>query len=134
MSIHQEVSFPVSPERVFELLTDEAQFAATTGMPASMGRGEGASFSLFAGHIEGRHIELVPGQRIVQAWRGVDWEPGAYSVVRFTLVPEGTGTKLVLDHDAYPQGASPLYPSWHEHLATNWPVFYFGPIAKHLAG
>jgi len=133
MSIHQEVSYPVSPERLFDLLTDEAQFASATGVPARMGRGEGAPFSLFDGHVEGRHIELVPGRRIVQAWRGVDWEPGAYSVVRFTLRPEGAGTTLVLDQEAYPEGASPLYPSWHEHLATNWPVFYFGPFAKHLA-
>lgn len=133
MSIHQEVSLPVSPDRLFQLLTDEAQFAAATGMPACMGRGEGAAFSLFDGHVRGRHIELVPGQRIVQAWRSIDWDAGVYSIVRFTIRPEGAGAKLVLDHDSYPEGASPLYPSWHEHLATNWPVFYFRPFAKHLA-
>jgi len=133
MSIHQEALFQASRDRVFQLLTDEVQFAAATGFPAKIGRGEGASFSLFGGNIEGRHIELVPGERIVQAWRGADWAPGVYSIVRFTLVPDGTGTKLVLDHDAYPDGASPLYPSWHEHLATNWPVYYFGPFAKQLA-
>ena len=132
MSIHQEALFQASRDRVFQLLTDEVQFAAATGFPAKIGRGEGASFSLFGGNIEGRHIELVPGERIVQAWRGADWAPGVYSIVRFTLVPDGTGTKLVLDHDAYPDGASPLYPSWHEHLATNWPVYYFGPFAKQL--
>jgi uncharacterized protein YndB with AHSA1/START domain len=133
MSIRQEVSLPAPPARVFELLTEESQFAAATGMPARMGRGEGAAFSLFDGHVEGRHLELVAGQRIVQAWRGVDWESGTYSVVRFTLRPAGTGTTLVLDQDAYPAGASPLYPSWHEHLATNWPVFYFGPLKKYLS-
>ena len=41
--------------------------------------------------------------------------------------------RLVLDQDGYPQGSSPLYPSWHEHIATNWPVFYFEPFAKYFA-
>jgi hypothetical protein len=48
-----------------------------------------------------------------------------------TLIPEGKGTRLVLDHDAYPEGNSPMYPTWHEHLSANWPVFYFQPFAKY---
>lgn len=134
MSIHQEVTFPVSPERVYELFTDGVKFAAATGKPAEIGAGQGATFSVFGGYIQGRQIELVPGQRVVQAWRGSDWGPGIYSLVRFTLTPEGKGTKLVVDHDAYPEGKSPMYPSWHEHLSANWPVFYFEPFAKYFAG
>lgn len=134
MSIHQEATFPASPERIYELLTDTAKFAEATGRPAEIGAGEGASFSIFGDFIQGRHIELVPGQRIVQAWRGADWDPGVYSLVRFTMTRQGNATKLVVDHDAYPQGKSPRYPTWHEHLSTNWPVFYFEPFAKYLAG
>lgn len=133
MSIHHEVTFLVSPERVYELLTDSEKFAAATGKPAQIGAGEGASFSIFGDYIHGQQIELVPGKRVVQAWRGRNWDPGVYSVVRFTLTPEGRGTTLAVDHEAYPEGESPLYPSWHEHLSTNWPVFYFGPFAKYFA-
>jgi activator of HSP90 ATPase len=133
-AIHQEVTFPVASDRVYELLTDGAKFAAATGKPARIGAGEGATFSIFGDYIHGRQIELVPGQCIVQAWRGSDWDPGVYSIARFTLTPEGSGSRLVLDHDAYPGGKSPLYPFWHEHLSTNWPVFYFEPFAKYLAG
>lgn len=53
--------------------------------------------------------------------------------MRFTLTPEGKGARLVLDHDAYPEGKSPMYPTWHEHLSANWPLFYFQPFAKYLA-
>ena len=130
MAIHQEVSFTVAPERVYELLTNSSQFAAATERPAEIGT-DGGTFSIFGGYIEGRQIELVPGQRVVQAWRGSDWAPGIYSLVRFTLTPEGKGTRLVLDHDAYPEGNSPMYPTWHEHLSANWPVFYFQPFAKY---
>jgi uncharacterized protein YndB with AHSA1/START domain len=131
MSIHKEVTFPVAPQRVYELLTDGAKFAA--GKPAKVESSEGTTFSTFGDYIQGRQIELVPGQRIVQTRRGIDWDPGIYSLVRFTLTREGVGTKLVVDHDAYPERKSPIFPSWHEHLFTNWPVFHFEPFAKYLA-
>ena len=133
MAIHQEVSFAAAPEQIYALLTDGEQFAAATEKRAEIETGDGGKFSIFGGYIEGRHIELVPGQRVVQAWRGVDWAPGAYSIVRFSLTLVANGTKLVLDHDAYPEGKSPIFPTWHEHLSSNWPVFYFEPFAKYLA-
>jgi activator of HSP90 ATPase len=133
MPIHQEVSFKATPEQLYQLLTNGGEFAAATEKPAEMETGEGGKFSIFGGYIEGRNIEIVPSQRVVQAWRGIDWAPGTYSVVRFNLIPQGNGTRLVLDHDAYPEGPSPVYPSWHEHLSANWPVFYFEPFAKYLA-
>jgi uncharacterized protein YndB with AHSA1/START domain len=67
MSIHQEATFPDSPERVYELLTDGVKFAAATGRPAKIGAGEGATFSIFGDYIHGQQIELVPGRRVVQA-------------------------------------------------------------------
>ena len=134
MSIHQEATFPVPPERVYELLTDGAKFAAATGKSAKIEASDGATFSIFGGYIHGRQVELVRGQRIVQAWRGSDWDSGVYSLVRFTLTRDGKGTKLTVDHDAYPEGMWPMHSSWHEHLSTNWPVLYFEPFAKYLAG
>jgi uncharacterized protein YndB with AHSA1/START domain len=133
IAIHLEVTFLVAPECVYELLTDSAKFAAATDRPASIGTAEGEAFTIFGGYIHGRQIELVPGERIVQAWRGAEWAPGVYSVVRFTLTRKHRGTHLAIDHDAYPDEESPMYPSWHEHLATNWPVFYFAPFARYFA-
>lgn len=133
MSIHKEVDFTATPERVYQLLTNSDDFAAATARPAEIVPTEGGAFSIFGGYIQGRQIELVPGERIVQSWRGLDWAPGAHSLVRFTLKPEGNGTRLLVDHDAYPEGPSPMYPSWHEHLSSNWSVFYFEPLEKYLA-
>jgi uncharacterized protein YndB with AHSA1/START domain len=128
MAIHHEVVLPATPERVYTLLTDGGQFASATGnRAADIGSAAGATFSLFGGAISGRHIELVPNQRVVQAWRPAPWEPGVYSVVRFTLVPEGGGTRLVLDHTAYPEDQ-------HEHLSAGWTANYFDPFARYLAG
>ena len=125
--IHQEVTLPASPDRVYAVLTDSKLFTeATGGRQAEIGGGEGAAFSLFGGAIQGRHVELVTGQRIVQAWRPKPWPAGQYSLVRFTLTREGSGTKIVLDHTGYPDDQ-------HDHLSAGWSANYFEPLAKFLA-
>ena len=122
--IHQEVTFSASPDRVYALLIDGKLFAqATGGRAAEIGAGEGAKFSLFGGAIHGRHVELVPGERVVQAWRAANWPTGHYSIVRFALARDGAGTKLALDHVGYPDGE-------REHLSAGWPANYFEPFAK----
>ena len=127
MSIHHEVVLAATPERVYEVLTDGAKFTAVTGgRAAEIGAGEGAAFSLFGGPIHGRHIELVPGKRVVQAWRVKMWDAGHYSIVRFTLTPEGKGTRLAIDHEGYPGDQ-------HDHLSGGWVQNYCEPFAKHFA-
>jgi activator of HSP90 ATPase len=83
MPIHQEVSIEATPERVYQLLTDSAEFAAATERPAEIEATKGGAFSVFGGNIQGRMIELVPEKRIVQSWRGIDWAPGQHSLARF---------------------------------------------------
>src|SRR5689334_21212989 len=101
-NIHCEVTLGAAPERVYETLVDAHRFGELTGAPASGGSAEGAPFSAFAGHVTGRHVELLPGKRVVQAWRARTWPDGLYSIVRFELQASGTGTKLVFDHDGFP--------------------------------
>ena len=127
MSIHQEVVIPASPDRVFAALTTSEQFtAASGGRIAEISAGEGGTFSLFGGVIHGRHIELVAGTRVVQAWRTKMWDPGVYSLVRFTLTADGSGTKLVLDHSGFPEGQQ-------EHLAAGWGANYWEPLTKYFS-
>src|SRR5258707_14495933 len=81
--------------------------ALQLGSRAEITDREGDSFSLFGGRVEGRQIELVPGQRGVQAWRfGTAhpsvWEPGVSSTLRFTLEPTDNGTRLVIDYARNP--------------------------------
>src|SRR5215472_10165925 len=113
MAIHQEVTFSAAPAKVYEALVDSARFAKITGAPATGEGTEGASFSAFGGHVTGRHVELVQGKRVVQAWRAKTWPEGLYSVVRFELAPEGKGTKLVFDHEGFPEDMK-------DHLAQGW--------------
>lgn len=137
--IHQEVSFKVSRKRVYEALTDGKQFnkvvmlsaAAQSGMvpggkPVEVSSEAGGAFSAFGGHITGRHVELVPNERIVQAWRAASWGPGQYSIARFELVEQGSGTKLVFEHAGFPQGQA-------QHLAEGWKANYWEPLEKYFA-
>ena len=78
----------------------------------------------FGGHIVGRHIELVANERIVQAWRVIDWNPGVYSIVKFELAEQGSGTKLVFDHTGFPEGKG-------RHLAHGWKANYWDPLGKY---
>ena len=116
-AIRQEPVFKASAKHVYEALTDAKQFdkvvqqcgAVHSGMisgdlKTQIDAAAGGAFSLFASVISGRQIELVPNQRIVQAWRAADWKPGAYSIAKFELVEEGTGTRIVFDHTGFPTG------------------------------
>ena len=77
--------------------------------------------------IKGRNVELVPHQRIVQAWRSEGWESGVYSIVRFELKAEGTGTRLVFDHTGFPVGQA-------DHLASGWKSNYWDLLSRFFAG
>jgi activator of HSP90 ATPase len=107
-------------------LSPEMRAGMSLGDKATEISGEvGGAFTLFGGHIVGRQVELVPGERIVQAWRVVDWDPGVYSIAKFELLEQGSGTKVVFDHTGFPKGQA-------EHLAAGWKAHYWETIEKFL--
>ncbi|MFX3673444.1 MAG: SRPBCC domain-containing protein [Paenisporosarcina sp.] len=124
--IHQEINFNVSPDRLYEVLLNSAQFSEVTGgAPTEISSEAGGSFSCFGGMIFGRNIELVPNERIVQAWRAGNWNEGVYSIVKFELKKQGNETQLVLDHSGFPTGLG-------EHLEAGWHENYWKPLEKYL--
>jgi activator of HSP90 ATPase len=125
-TLHYQADLKASPQRVYEILLDSKLFAAVTGLPAEIDPKAGGTFSLFSGQIEGRNIELVPNQRIVQAWRPTHWDPGVYSIVRFELKPRGSESTLQLDHTGFPEGLA-------DHLDEGWRMHYLATLQKYLA-
>jgi activator of HSP90 ATPase len=131
MAIHQEALIDATPLDVYAYLTDGETFAAATGMAAQLEAHAGSAFSLFGGRVEGRQVELVPGERVVQAWRFGDahpdvWKPGVYSIVCFTLSADGDRTRLAIDHAAIPV-------EWEAHIEGGYPMFYAEPMTRHFA-
>lgn len=126
-SIHQEVTIRAGAKEVFAALTDAKRFSALSGgTAAEIDARAGGSFSCFGGQIVGRNIELVPGRRVVQAWRAGNWAEGVYSIVRFELIEEAGATTIVFDQAGFPDGAGP-------HLEGGWHQMYWEPLRKLLA-
>jgi activator of HSP90 ATPase len=136
-AIHQEVLFRATPSQVYDVLVSPGKFEKISAMgraaremrlphkPTRISADQGGAFELFGGFIAGRQLELVPGRRLVQAWREMIWEPGKYSIASFELSDSADGAKLVFDHTGFPKGAGP-------HLATGWYGNYWEPIRRFL--
>jgi uncharacterized protein YndB with AHSA1/START domain len=88
-AIHQELLFNASPQRVYGALTSGKSFDAITRLsdgdallkaagaqPTAISSDVGGTFTLFGGYITGRHLEMLPDERLVQAWRAGSWKPG----------------------------------------------------------
>jgi len=138
-SIHQELVFKANRKRIYEILATAAQFdkmthhiqtieggAASASHPTEIGHEVGGAFSLFGGRIVGRHLELIPDERIVQAWRVAYWDPGVFSIVRFDFKEQGAETKLLFAHTGFPQGDA-------ENLLHGWKIHYWEPLEKFIA-
>jgi len=130
-AIHHELDFKARPERIYEALLDAKQFSVFSGgRAAEIHREVGGAFSVFAGHIVGRNLELAPNRRIVQAWRVVPWPEGVYSIAKFELLGQGSvvglfGTRIIFDHTGFP-------PELAEHLESGWHENYWAPLRKYL--
>jgi uncharacterized protein YndB with AHSA1/START domain len=122
MTIHQEVTINAAPSAVYDVLTKSDSFAKMTGGRAADISGDvGGAVSMFGGDIRARNVELVPGKRVVQAWRSQAWPEGVYSIVKFELSAAGKGTKLVFDQAGHPKDAQAM-------LEGGWPKMYWEPM------
>ena len=126
MAIKQSVTFKTTPEHLYQTLLSADKFGTFTGKPAEIANDEGGAFSCFDGQITGRHIELSPNKRIVQAWRADPWPEGVYSIVRFDIGESGGATQVNLEHTGYPDGGE-------EHLESGWHKMYWDPLKAHFS-
>jgi activator of HSP90 ATPase len=138
-AIHQEVMLEASPQRVYQALTRTQDFdmitrlsdgaallAAAGAKPTAISTEIGGAFTLFGGYITGRHLEMLPNERLVQAWRAGSWKAGGFSIAAFYLTIEGGKTRLKFEHRGFPNGNGvSLAQGWHSH--------YWEPLAKYLA-
>jgi activator of HSP90 ATPase len=126
-SLHQEVDLPTVPDHIYHLLLDSQQFAELSGMPAEIEGVPGGAFAMFGKVIYGRNVELIPNERVIQAWGDTGWGPGVYSIVRFELKKRSSGTRVVLDHAGFPEGS-------YDHLYVGWKGHYWEPMQKYFSG
>jgi activator of HSP90 ATPase len=138
-SILQQVDFDATPPRVYEALTTAKQFEAITRLsdaatlldavnakPTSISNETGGAFTLFGGYIVGRNLQMLQGQRLVQAWHAGSWNAWEFSIVDIALTQAAGKTRLILSHRGFPSDAG-------ASLAKGWHTHYWEPLAKFLA-
>jgi len=125
-AIKQSVYFNGSPHEIFELLMDSKKHAAFTGHKASISRKNNGKFEAYDGWIQGKNLEIVKDKKIVQLWRGADWEKGYSSKAEFKLEKKGKGCKLTFTQTGVPDNKC-------AHISQGWKEHYWGKMKKYLA-
>ncbi len=128
-TIRQSVTLPGPPEEVYRALMSTKGHEGFTGAPARISPRVGGSFVAWGGYIHGKNLELVPGRRIVQAWRPSEdsWPPRYFSKVTFLLAKTKGGTRLRFVHSGVPVDHA-------DHLSEGWKESYWQPLAKYFRG
>jgi uncharacterized protein YndB with AHSA1/START domain len=121
-TIKQRARFKLDPTRVYQLLTDSKQHTRLTGQKAVIGSKVGSAFSTHGGRVSGILVDLVPGRRVVQAWRSKDFPVGAFSMAALELSrTDDGGTQLVLTHRGVPKDLIP-------DVEADWRTTYWDKI------
>jgi activator of HSP90 ATPase len=125
-AIQQSARFAASARELYDLFIDPKGHAAFTGAPVKIGAKPGSKFSAFNGMISGTTLFTVPGQLIVQRWRGNHWkESDLDSVLVINFVQEPKDGRIDLVHANVPE---------HDHagVTSGWKKYYWKPLARFL--
>ena len=123
-TIKHKVRFKIPPETIYDLLADSQKRTEVTGRKAFMSDKVGGTFSTDAGQVTGVNVDLVPGRRLVQAWRRMDFPEGIYSMAAMTLAPTPHGgTELILTHRGVPKHLL-------DQIEDYWRHVYWAPMKE----
>lgn len=126
-TIRQTHFIPAPPDEVYDAYVDPARHAAFTGAEASSDREVGGRFTAHADYISGEILELVPGEKIVQAWTTTEWPEGAPpSRLEIRLASKDDGTELTMVHSEVPAEQADSYrQGWIDH--------YWKPLQRYFS-
>jgi uncharacterized protein YndB with AHSA1/START domain len=125
-TLRQNVTFKASPRDVYDMLMVSKKHASLSGEPARISNKVGGEFTAWGSHISGFNLALVPGRRIVQAWRATGWWPDHYSIAIFDIVKISGGSRLRFTQIGIP----PHRYSGHQR---GWIEAYWTPMKEMFA-
>lgn len=127
MKIHFEVSAEItaSPKQIYEAWLNSEQHSSMTGGSAIVSDMVGDSFTAWDGYIEGRNLELKPGEKIIQHWRTSEFDPSDDNS-RLEIVFEAMkgGTLVTIRHSNLPNHGMQYKSGWVEN--------YFDPMKEYF--
>ncbi|MFZ5481740.1 MAG: SRPBCC domain-containing protein [Myxococcota bacterium] len=119
---------PAPPARVYAAFLDGEAHGEMTGATATSDPRVGGAFTAWDGYIEGKHLELDPPRRIVQAWRSSEFPKKAPdSRLEIRLEPHPEGTRVTFVHTGIPDGQGASY-------RQGWEDYYLEPMRAHFGG
>jgi activator of HSP90 ATPase len=126
-SIKQTVTFDAPARKVYDLIMDQKKHTAFTGTNVVMSKKVKGKFDVFDGYARGYNIELIEGEKIVQAWHFQEegWPDDHYSICTFVFKPEGDKTQLTFTQHGVPEHKV-------EELKSGWKQFYWNPMKAYL--
>jgi activator of HSP90 ATPase len=131
-TLQQKVRFRASPIEVYEMLMDSRKHRSLSGMPAKISKKVGGRFTAWGPHISGFNLALLPGRKIVQAWRATGWWPDHYSIAIFDIKKIRGGSRLEFTQVGVPPNRySGHYRGWIEAYWTPMKeIFEHGKISE----
>ncbi len=112
-------------EKVYDVLLSSEKHSKLTGDKANVTNRVGDSFSTFSGYAEGKNIELVPNEKIVQSWRASDWPENHFSEIIFELKDINDGVEINFYQTNLPEGSE-------EEFIAGWKDNYWEPLKKYF--
>ena len=122
-TIRQTVTFNATPHEVYEVLMDSKKHSAFTEAEAKISKKVGGKFSAYDSYIEGKNMQLMPGKKIVQEWRGSDWPEKHFSIATFELKQIKSGTKLIFTQTRVPD-------MQYKGISKGWKEHYWAKMKK----
>ena len=126
-SIKQTVTFDTTPGEIYDLIMDQKKHAAFTGSKVTMSTKVNGKFNVFDGYCHGYNIELIKGEKIVQAWHFAEdgWPDDHFSICTFELEKTDNKTKLKFLQTNVPEHKV-------DSLKDGWKQFYWRPMKVYL--
>lgn len=124
-NIFQVIEIESSPDTIYQALTNPQLLTELTGMSAEMSSHEGGTFHAWNNRSHGYIMRLIPGKRIVQAWRHDAFEDGMYSTVIIDIEATESGSRVSFNHIGVPETES----GW---LTETWKKDFWNPLSEHL--
>ena len=120
--IRAQIRIDAPPERVWEFFTRPEAIIRWMGEYAALTPEPGGEFTVNVkgAPVRGRYLELDPPHRLLLSWGyagSAELPPGA-STVEVRLVPDGSGTRVHLEHRDLPDPEKPGHAQgWQHYLA-----------------
>ena len=122
-TIRQTINFKANPIEVYDMIMDQNKHGEITDSKVSMSRKIKGKFTVFGGYCTGYNIELIEGEKIIQAWRfdEQEWPGDHFSICTFLFEKTSSGTKLTFVQKGVPANN-------YENLKNGWHTYYWTPM------